>query len=246
MGTLKFSSHDQTKTRRSMAVHDQQSRTRHQQPPVDPKIRAEKLENRIKLMNAALGLMTAIATAFGAVWGVTAKKASTAEGKADTSQQQVQALQNENEALKKRIVELEQQATPTSSPGPLPSTGIETPLVRHEGRVTMIRGAHVDLDTAPDDPQWGMTRLGVGGFDLVFTGNDLDPDLDTQVVTSTAAATYEACHNAQGYNTDRLPLSVLKDTRTLCVMTHSGRQAALAVKYVSATKLEFQATTYGN
>ncbi|WP_433292436.1 NPCBM/NEW2 domain-containing protein [Actinoplanes sp. CA-030573] len=67
------------------------------------KARADRNESRVKLLTALVTLVGAVATAFGVIWGVTAKRADTATAQADTSAVEVQKLKQENADLQNRL-----------------------------------------------------------------------------------------------------------------------------------------------
>jgi hypothetical protein len=90
----------------------------------DTKARVDLRENRLKVIAAALSMMTALITAvaatLGIFWKQSAKDADAALGKADASSVRIQQLQQENAELETRLAAAQQalgelQASPTAS-----------------------------------------------------------------------------------------------------------------------------------
>jgi hypothetical protein len=78
--------------------------------------RADRLERRIKLWVALLGLMTAIATALTAGLGLTAKKANDATTQVDASARQIKSLTDANAGLQRQLNEAQKTINGLQSP----------------------------------------------------------------------------------------------------------------------------------
>src|SRR4051794_5408130 len=142
------------------------------------KAKTDRGENRMKLATAAIGLLAAIATTFGVLSGVAAKKASNATAQVDESEQELQQLRSDKAKLQEELdaatakINQMQNAVPGASPDPASGKTPRTtgkPAIYHQGPlqiptpfpdVTESQDFYVDLDAPSNDPQWGTTGGG--------------------------------------------------------------------------------------
>ncbi len=127
-------------------------------PVKDPEKVATARENRLKLVTAALSLVTGILTALTALLGLNAKNAT---NKADDSEQRVQALQSTNAVLVTQSAEAQRAIAALQAQRSVPAATQNAPArsaspsakgVLFEGQVMLKAGIGIDLDAKQSNP----------------------------------------------------------------------------------------------
>ncbi|GAA3207104.1 hypothetical protein [Nonomuraea helvata] len=119
------------------------------------------------------------------------------------------------------------------------------PGIRHEGSLLLVAGNAADLDVPSDNPRWEGS-----GYDIYLGrpgyNNEgmIEPNYGARWATSNDAADYNTCFHLQGYRTSSFEYTLLQRAKTLCMITNTGRIAAMSIQSAARDELRFNVKVY--